>query len=677
MKALLWTSVAVLPGLFLVSGCTDKGGGPSPGHDSASPEFLLGGDTLVDLPFTTAGEAAPEGGWELREDGDGSGGDDMTVSITGDFEITGDLGPLSPLEARELTVRYTGDPDTAVIAHGAATVEADGQTLLADLYAVIGDPALPDADWSEDDYGERTIVGLPSAPYPYGDSSYTDDSVLIFAPATLSDRGEVGVVTHIHGHDAVLKDVVASQYLVEQEALSGRDAVLIVPQGPYDAADGDFGRLMEAGGHADLVRDALSVMYRDGLLTRPDPGAQVITSHSGGYYCTARILSQGGLPIEAVHLFDSLYALADTYEAFVLGGGIFRSVYTATGGTDDDNADLAASLEGDGVAVGSDFDDDSLSNEDVTIGPSSASHSGCLYDQRAYARWLVHSGLDRSPRAPPELLSVSSDGSSATVRWRHDRAPVAPTIRVEGSEDGVSWTTLDEVEDAAGPGAGEAEVEEMPWIRIRQVDPELGQSRPSDVYGGTGAQILIVDGFDRVLGGSWTAFTHDFAARLGVASGQGFSVASNEAIIRGDVDLGDYPLVLWFLGDESVSDLTFDTDEKAAINAYVSAGGALVVSGSELGYATDASWLSGALRVGYVSDDAGTNSAGGYTFGSVYEEDYPDVLSGETTIWSYDTGGAAAVIADGRLISVGFALETMDDATLSVALPELLSHLSG
>jgi len=674
MQALLWTTRGG-PLLLLLAGCTDKGG-PSPGHDSASPQFLLGGDTLVDLPFTTAGDRPPEGVWELREDGAGDGAD-MSVTVTGDFEVTGDLGPLAPLEARGLTVTYSGDPDVAVIARGAATVEADGQTLTADLYAVIGDPALPDADWSEDQYGTRAILGLPSAPYPYDGSSYTDDSVLIFAPATLSDRGEVGVVTHIHGHNAVLADVVAAQFLVEQEAASGRDAVLIAPQGPYNAADGDFGRLMETDGHAHLVRDALSVLYRDGLLTRPDPGVQVITSHSGGYYCTARILAHGGLTIDAVHLFDSLYGFADSYEEFVLGGGIFRSVYTATGGTDDDNADLRDSLEADGVPVGTSFDDDSLSNEGVTIGSSSDSHSGCLYEQRAYARWLVNSGLERSPRAPPELLSAISDGDVTTVRWRHDRAPVSPTIRIEGSADGVSWTTLDEVEDAAGPGAGESTVDPAPWIRIRQVDPLLGLSAPSDVYGGTGAQVLVVDGFDRVLGGSWTAFTHDFAARLGVATGLGFSVASNEAVIRGDVALSDYPLVLWFLGDESVSDLTFDDDEKTAINAYVSAGGALIVSGSELGYATDASWLSGALRVSYLSDDAGSSTAGGYTFGTVYEEDYPDVLSGETTIWSYDTGGAAAVISDGRLIAVGFALETMDDATLSVALPELLSHLSG
>jgi hypothetical protein len=58
------------------------------------------------------------------------------------------------------------------------------------------------------------------------------------------------------------------------------------------------------------------------------------------------------------------------------------------------------------------------------------------------ARWLVNSGLERSPHAPPELLGVLSDGSTTTVRWRHDRAAVSPTIRIEGSEDGESWTTL-------------------------------------------------------------------------------------------------------------------------------------------------------------------------------------------------------------------------------------------
>lgn len=667
MQAPFW-----LLGLLACNGVRKEG----PYGDDSGGAFTLEADALLDLPFSSAGADPPEGELELREVGGGDGAERMSFEVAGDFSVSGDLAPLGAWEARRLTVRFTGDASAPALAEGTLSVTADGQTVTVELYAVVGDPALPEASWEEVEGGLRAVVPLPSAPYPYEDAPYDDASVLIFAPDALSDQGELGVVTHLHGHRAVLAEVVAEQRLVEQHALSGRDAVLIAPQGPYDASSGDFGRLMAEGGHAALVRDAVSVLYRDGLIRRPSLGAQVLTAHSGGYLCTAAILEGGGLAIDGVHLFDALYGKARTYEDFALGGGLLRSVWTATGGTDDDNQELAADLEAAGLGVSTTFDDDSLAESELSIGPSDSTHEGVLTESRAYARWLAQSGLPRSPYAPPELLSAISDGAETVVRWRLDRAPRSPTIRVEGSLDGETWETLAQIDEATGPGVGSATVEPRPLIRLRQLHPELGSSEPSDVYGGTGAGWLVVDGFDRVLDGSWTAPTHDFAARAGAALGSGFSVASNEAVIRGDVALGDYAGVLWLLGDESSADTTFDASERALLDAYVAAGGSLIVSGSELGYATDASWLASTLHATWVADDAGTTVAGAYTFGTVYEEDYPDVLAGETTIWSYDTGGAAAVGWGGQVVAVGFALETMDDATLAAALAELLAWLA-
>ncbi len=682
MKAALWLTTAHLFSLTLLPalGCKrDKNDDTRQGEaeGEGSDAFLLQADELADLPYVTAGQDPEPGVFEIREVGGGGSGGKVSFEVSGAFEISGDTGPLSSYEARSFEVSYTGDPDAPAIEMGAVTVTVDGQSVDVALVAVVGDPLLRDAVWEEDTWGARTVVTLPSAPFPYEDAPYTDGSVLIFVPEGLSDQGEVGVVTHIHGHNATLSEVVSAQLLVEQHALSGRDAILVVPQGPVEAASGDFGRLMEPGAHATLIRDALSVLYRDGLVLRPQAGAQVISAHSGGYLCTAAILDDRGAEIQGVHLFDALYAKAGTYKDYVRGGGLLRSVYTSTGGTDDDNQDLAADLAAEGYTVSASFDDDSLATSDLSIGPSSSTHSGCLYESRAYARWLAQSGLPRSPFAPPELLSVVSDGAQATVTWRNDRAPSSPTILVEGSTDGVTWASLTQVDDAAGAGVSAGTVEARPWIRVRQLSPELGTSAPSDVYGGTGSSWLVVDGFDRVLDGSYRSPTHDFAARVGVGLGQPFSVASNEAVIRGDVLLSDYAGVIWLLGDESSADTTLDATERSLIAAHLAAGGKLIISGAELGYATDPTWLAENLHAAYVSDDAGSVVAGAYTFGVTYEEDYPDVLSGEETIWSYDTGGAAAVIHARRVITVGFALETMDDATLALALPELLSWLTG
>lgn len=632
------------------------------GPTDTEPKPGLSAPDHLALPYVVAGAPAPEGEVEVTL---------VEVSGTLDVTVEGEFSAQVVGDGSERTVEVvlTADTMTPAIHTGSMVVTVDEHTAVVGLAAVIGDASIAEAFWTEDPWGSRAVVALPSAPYPHPDGPYTDDSVLVFVPHGLSDRGDLNVVAHMHGHNAVLEDVVADQYIVEQHALSGRDAVLIVPQGPVSAADSDFGRLDEAGAFGVLVRDVVSVLYRDGWLTRPVTGRMAVTSHSGGYAVTANILEHGGLPVHAAHLFDSLYAEEQAYADHALGGGVLRSVYTASGGTSDENVYLDGLLHSSGLVVSDSFSDEALDAHPVTIGATSASHSGCVYDQRAFARWLTASGLTRNPSAPPELLTVDARLDPVTVAWRADTDGRGGAVVVEGSADGETWTTL-------GSGEGErAEVPSADWVRIRYHDPDLGLSEPSDAYPGGGGEWLVVDAFDRVLDGSWGESTHTFAASLGATLGAA-SGASNEAIASGEVAMTDFDRVLWMLGDESTLDHTFDAAEREAIEVFLDAGGQLVVSGSEVGYATDAGWLSSVLGVSYVSDDAGTDRAGGYTFGVAYEEDYPDVLGGDAVIWSYDTGGAAAV-GSGPVIVVGFPLETLAPTDMPDAIGDLVAWLDG
>ena len=80
----------------------------------------------------------------------------------------------------------------------------------------------------------------------------------------------------------------------------------------------------------------------------------------------------------------------------------------------------------------------------------------------------------------------------------------------------------------------------------------VGQPQP--VY-------LIVDGFDRT-SASYNLPYHRFAASYGqpiIAAGRQFDCADNDAIIAGALSLSEYAGVVWFLGDESVADRTFDS----------------------------------------------------------------------------------------------------------------------
>jgi len=243
---------------------------------------------------------------------------------------------------------------------------------------------------------------------------------------------------------------------------------------------------------------------------------------------------------------------------------------------------------------------------------------------------------------------------------------------VEGSDDGVAWRDLVESDTHT------AEVNVHPWLRVRTVTPSGVRSQPSDTYaGGGGTRWLIVDGYDRVLTGSWRQPTHQFVARVALALGQPTSSASNEAVAAGMVSLTDFDRVVWLLGDESTSNVTFNANERAAIDAFLAADGELIVSGSEVGFATPSDWLQGSLHTQYVSDNANTNGVEGYTLGVVYPEDFPDVLSGSDVVLSYDTGGAAAVGWQEALVVIGFAIETLDDSDLASMLAHVRAYLDG
>ncbi len=640
-----------------------------PEAEPESPEFTLSPAHLP-LPFAVAGQAAGQGELVVIEAAGLEGVDPLSVEVEGPFEVEGSLAPLRAGERRIMVARFVGDTSAPVAAEGVVRVEVGGLRAEATVAAVIGDRALPAARWQVNDYGRQAIVALPSAPYPHPDGPWTDSSVLIFAPDGLKDAGPVSIVAHLHGLRSDLAQVVASQRLVEQHALSGRDAIFIAPQGPYRAGSNDFGKLDEPGGFARLARDAVAVLYRDGLLTRPLVGEVALTAHSGGYKPTARILEGGGLPIRAALLFDALYGELEVYRGFVEGGGVLRSNYTATGGTVENNEALAAALLAAGTPVARGFTDGALLEHDVAIVSSGFSHNGCLRGDRSYERWLRTSGLARNALAPPELLVARHVGNGrAEVIWRDEASHAAARVRVEGSEDGEAWEALASTEEAS------ALVPARPWLRVVAVDVERGDSTPSDAYGATGARWLIVDGFDRATGGSWLAPSHVFAAALGEALGAPFSTASNEAVAEGLVDLEDFEGVVWLLGDESVDDVTFDALERSAVEGYLAAGGRLIVSGAEVGYATDPGWAQEVLGARYVADDAGSLVAGGYRFGVAYEEDYPDALDGQEILWRYEGGQGAAVGRDRQVIVVGFGLETIAPEQMAEALGELVGWL--
>jgi len=178
---------------------------------------------------------------------------------------------------------------------------------------------------------------------------------------------------------------------------------------------------------------------------------------------------------------------------------------------------------------------------------------------------------------------------------------------------------------------------------------------------------LLVEGFNRIVSGNNGTFVSQHAEALKALNKQ-IASASNDAVIAGLININDYPLVDWILGEESTADKTFDLTEQAKVKSYLEGGGFLYASGSEIGWDIGrpglgnpaVQFMSDYLKCTYVADNPGTAKAqshkaiilsdtgfgdDNFTFsfadGSTTTVEYPDVLA--------PTGG-----------SVGFLRYTLD-----------------
>ncbi len=84
---------------------------------------------------------------------------------------------------------------------------------------------------------------------------------------------------------------------------------------------------------------------------------------------------------------------------------------------------------------------------------------------------------------------------------------------------------------------------------------------------------------------------------------------ANEAVINQDINLQDYQIVIWILGEESTTDRTFSTTEQSLVQTYLNNGGNLMVSGSEIGWDLDynnygRNFFRNHLHAEYVADSS-------------------------------------------------------------------------
>ena len=212
-------------------------------------------------------------------------------------------------------------------------------------------------------YGDLILTQMVTAPFPHparaeghryqdkffpAEKHYHDSSVALFVPKGFKAGEAIDVVVHFHGWNGRLENVLAHYKLVEQFVASGKNAILIIPQGPLEASDSFGGKLEDADGFKRFMAEAMGILKRRGLVTGDHVGSIILSGHSGGYHVMASILAQGGLTerVKEVYLFDALYGQTEKFTNwFKTTNGKLIDLYTANGGTKVETEKLVSDLK--------------------------------------------------------------------------------------------------------------------------------------------------------------------------------------------------------------------------------------------------------------------------------------------------------------------------------------------
>ncbi|MCK5824453.1 MAG: N-acetylmuramoyl-L-alanine amidase [Ichthyobacteriaceae bacterium] len=207
-------------------------------------------------------------------------------------------------------------------------------------------------------------------------------------------------------------------------------------------------------------------------------------------------------------------------------------------------------------------------------------------------------------------------------------------------------------------------------------------------------KVLVVDGFDRVGKGNENVDVNlvnlDVSALSEVAKVSSVSSCDNYSISTGKVKMNDYNAVFWILGEESTVDETFSTSEQMRVKGFLKNGGALFVSGSEIGWdldrkgtSSDKSFIKDYLKCTYKDDGSSSRltvtgnanelySGLDFDFSKLWKINSADAITpakNATAVFTYNggrTGGVSYVGTFGKSDKIGavvtltFPIETAD-----------------
>jgi len=262
---------------------------------------------------------------------------------------------------------------------------------------------------SYSDYGTLYRFELKNAPFPdterdsghvYRDKHYSkvehynDSTTLVFVPKYLNIDTDTDIVVYFHGWNNNVDSVLFKFKLIEQFYESGREAILVIPEGPKNAPDSFGGKLEETGRFKLFIDEVLQALKMNNDVKLMTNNIS-LAGHSGAYRVIAYILMRGGMTerITEVFLFDGLYADVEKYSHWLDHyKGRFINIYTPSGGTKRESENLMESLKAWDIPFtfidGDEFTNETLKENKIVFIASQLKHNEVISTEEQFKRFL-------------------------------------------------------------------------------------------------------------------------------------------------------------------------------------------------------------------------------------------------------------------------------------------------
>lgn len=192
---------------------------------------------------------------------------------------------------------------------------------------------------------EGRINGYNGLPYS---GHYDDNTVAVYVPPGYKVNQSVDFVFYFHGWYNNVDGVLRDFKMLEQFLEARKNAILVIPEGPKNAADSYYGKLESENGFLNLLEEILDSLKGRKEIEETIPGKIVIACHSGGVRVLSKILLFGGIThqIRDVYLFDATYGYVDEYLDWLMTfEGKLISIWTEGSGTREGTMRMLQRLE--------------------------------------------------------------------------------------------------------------------------------------------------------------------------------------------------------------------------------------------------------------------------------------------------------------------------------------------